>query len=368
MKNKNIKNLLDKYIHGKLDREELDFLYQSVNHHLHDKEILAWYYRYWDESESKSGKIRSSEVWDQISEKIGLPGISVFSLNQKQKNKKTWKILMHITIKYAATLVLGFILALLFLKREVSLTQDLVIRLNQVSIPLGSKSKIVLADGSQVWLNSGSTLKYPTSFTGKEREIYLSGEAFFDITRKEDKPFIVKTSEINIRVLGTKFNVKSYPEENTVEATVISGIIEIETHSVNSNQKQHLKLESNQQARFAKASSKLDILIESEKPQRIKPKPVGRIMVAEKINTEAIIAWKEEKLVFVKERFEDILIKLERWYDVEIILEDDRLRDYTYTGTFQNESLEQALDALKLATPFDYSIDKNNIIIFSRGK
>ncbi|MFN2127892.1 MAG: FecR family protein, partial [Anaerolineales bacterium] len=176
------------------------------------------------------------------------------------------------------------------------------------------------------------------------------------------------TSEINIRVLGTKFNVKSYPEENTVEATVISGIIEIETHSVNSNQKQHLKLESNQQARFAKASSKLDILTESEKPQRIKPKPVGRIMVAEKINTEAIIAWKEEKLVFVKERFEDILIKLERWYDVEIILEDDRLRDYTYTGTFQNESLEQALDALKLATPFDYSIDKNNIIIFSRGK
>jgi transmembrane sensor len=366
LKRSNIKNLLDKYVQGKLDRDELDFLFHSINHHLHDEEILAWYYRYWDEAETRTKKIKSSAVFNKIKEQLNAP--EAFSRKKDFSDNKqsvVRKIFLN-SLKFAAIFVIGFFLAAILFRNDSTLRFEENTSLNQVSIPLGSKSKIVLSDGSQVWLNSGSTIKYPGNFNRNRREIYFAGEAFFDIKRDESRPFIVRTSEINIKVLGTQFNVKSYPEENTVETTVISGSVEIETKPFNSLQKQHLKLQPNQKATFSKLTSELDVLTEANKPQKIEPKPVGNVLITEKINTEVVTAWKDDKLIFAKERFEDILTKLERWYDVDIILEDDKLRDYTYTGTFQKESLEQALDALKLATPFDYSIDKNNIIIYAR--
>jgi ferric-dicitrate binding protein FerR (iron transport regulator) len=365
---KNIKDLLDKFRQGNLNREELDFLFHSINHNLHNEEILAWFYRYWDESESRSGKIKSSAVFHKIRENITSPeGTSPWQ-HKADSDSSSLKYIAIKVAKYAATLVLGFTVALFIIRDKANRIADAESAMNQISIPLGSKSKIVLADGSQVWLNSGSTISYPGIFSGNQREIFLAGEAFFDIKGDKTKPFIVRTSEIKIKVLGTQFNVKSYPEENTVETTVISGMVEIETKPVNSLQKHHLKLEPNQKAVISKSAAKVDLLTRAEKPERVKPKPVGKVVVTEKINPEVVTAWKDEKLLFAKERFEDILIKLERWYDVEIILEDEKLENYTYTGTFHKESLEQALDALKLATPFEYTIDKNSIIIYGRNE
>ncbi len=367
MKGKNIKDLLDKFVFKVLNREELDFIYHSINHTLHTDDIKAWFYRYWDESEAKSNKIKSADLLKKLKGEINSPDAftQIFQSSGNSSHNKKRKITL-LLLRYVAIFLLGFLLSSLLVKQFNFKLIPEETAYNELSTPKGSRSKITLSDGTLVWLNAGSILKYPDKFGDDQREIYLEGEAFFDVERDESKPFFVKTSEINIKVLGTQFNVKSYPEENIVEATLVTGSIEIETTQSGTNQKQHLKLKPNQKATFSKSSRQLSLL-NKKLPGRIKSARVDKIIVTDKINTEIITSWKDDKLVFSKERFEDILVKIERWYDVEIILEDESLMDYKYTGVFEKETLEQALNALKLATPFEYSIDKNYIIIYSRN-
>jgi ferric-dicitrate binding protein FerR (iron transport regulator) len=366
LKNKNIKDLMDRFIRNELTADELDILYNSINHSLHDKDILAWFYRYWDEAEKNNSHSKSKHQFDELRKKINLPeGPGGNYAPVKNPVRSQTKSIVIKVIQYAAILVLGYIIAVVYRKDNLIIPQSQNAGFHQITIPLGSKSKLTLPDETEIWLNSGSTIKYPAKFSTTRREVFLEGEAFFDVRRDESRPFFVRTSEINIRVLGTKFNVKSYPDEKFVETTVISGSVEIETKPAGSSSKQFLKLEPNQKATFSKAVQESELLKREEHPGKIKPKPVGRVYVNKTINTEIETAWKDNKLIFSRERFEDILIRLERWYDVDIVLEADNLRDYRYTGTFEKESLEQALEALKLTTPFEYSIDKNNIILNS---
>ncbi len=367
MKKKNIKDLLNKFICDKLSREELDFIYQSVNHNMHEDEIKAWFYHYWDESSMKTNKLHSSDVLKKIKESIRLTTPSTdknpFSDNKLHAKKKK---IFAIVFRYAAIFLTGFLLASFLIHQFNYKAIPDKISYNELTTPRGSKSSITLTDGTQVWLNAGSTIKYPDRFGTDQREIFLEGEAFFDVKRDESRPFFVKTNEIYIKVLGTQFNVKSYPEENTIETTLVTGSIEIEAKKAGTIQKQCLKLKPNQKATFSKSSHKLSLL-EEKIPGRIKSARVEEVKISDKINTEIITSWKDDKLVFSKERFEDILVKMERWYDVEIILNDENLKDYKYTGAFEKETLEQALNALKMATPFEYSVDKNYIIIYSRN-
>jgi transmembrane sensor len=366
MRGKNIKDLLDKFLSNNLSGEELDFIYHSVNHNMHEDEIKAWFYRYWDESENNSKKIRSSDLFKKIKKQITRNGDfnNTSSLYDETGSKKT-RIFLSM-LKYAAIFIFGFAIASFFIYRLNFTPIPEKTSYNELTTPLGSKTKLMLTDGTQVWLNAGSTLKYPDKFGNEKREIFLEGEAFFDVERDEERPFYVKTNEIDIKVLGTQFNVKSYPEENTIETTLVTGSIEIEAKKFGSNQKQQLTLKPNQKATFSKSSHKLSLLRE-KLPEKIKPARVDEIKITGEINTDIITSWKDNKLVFSKERFEDILIKMERWYNVEILLEDDDLKDYRYTGAFEKETLEQALNALKLATPFEYTIEKNYIIIHNRN-
>ncbi len=357
---RNIKDLLDKFSHNSITREELDFLYHSINHDLHSDDVKAWVYRIWDEASEKSNKVKSTELYHRIIEKINDP---VFSRKVVTGHSRE-KIFIRV-ISYAAVLLIGIFLSLfirnIFLKND-NLRES---SFNEIYIPLGSKSKITLSDGTYVWLNAGSTLKYPGRFEESRRDIYLEGEAYFDVAHDENRPFYVNTSELHIKVLGTQFNVKSYPEDRTVETTLISGVIEIEARQSNKRQNKQLRLEPNQKATFMKSTSQLT-LQNINHPDKLKPQPVGKIEVENQINTEIITSWKDNKLVFSRERFEDIVIRLERWYNVQIILEDESVKDYRYTGTFENETLEQALAALKIASPFEYTIDKNTVIIYSK--
>jgi ferric-dicitrate binding protein FerR (iron transport regulator) len=366
MRGKNIKDLLDKFLDDDLSGEELDFIYQSVNLGMHEDEIKAWFYRHWDESESKTKKIRSSELFKSIEKQINKnENLSGNFSTQKNHGSKRKHILLSL-LKYSAIFIIGFSIAIWLVYRfndTVAIPEKPTY--NEVTTPLGSKTRLMLTDGTQVWLNAGSKLKYPDKFGNEKREIFLEGEAFFDVMRDKERPFFVKTNEIDIKVLGTQFNVKSYPEENTIETTLVTGSIEIETKKFGSNQKQQLTLKPNQKATFSKSSRKLSLL-KDKLPEKVRPGRVDEIKISGEIDTETITSWKDNKLVFSKERFEDILVKMERWYDVEILLKDENLGDYRYTGAFEKETLEQALNALKLATPFEYSIDKNYIVIHNK--
>jgi hypothetical protein len=161
--------------------------------------------------------------------------------------------------------------------------------------------------------------------------------------------------------------VKSYKEDNTIEATLVSGSIEIETLRENDGKKQTIKLAPNQRATLSKEARKWSVLenLSESHPRILKPLPVKNIQIEKKINPESEMAWKDKKLVFTNEQFDDIVVKMERWYDVRINLEDEKLNEQRYTGTFQDETIEQALEALRLATPFKYTINKNEIRIFN---
>ena len=164
---RNIKDLLDKFSHDNISREELDFLYHSINHDLHSDDVKAWIYHIWDEASEKSNKVKSTELYHRIVEKINDP---VFS-GKVVTGLRPGKIMIRL-VSYAAVLLIGILLSVfirnIFFKnhnlRETSF--------NEIFIPLGSKSKIILSDDTQVWLNAGSTLKYPGRFDESRRGIY----------------------------------------------------------------------------------------------------------------------------------------------------------------------------------------------------
>lgn len=237
---------------------------------------------------------------------------------------------------------------------------------NEVSISAGSRSKIQLPDGSQVWINSSSKLSYSKSFSPKMREVYLDGEAYFDVVHDPAHPFIVHTSTIDIKALGTAFNVKSYDADPTIEATLIHGSIEVSRPGQPNAPKILLKpheklvLNKNVEPRLKAGSANSShvnftnaILVSSVKRNR----PDSEIVET---------AWVYNKLAFEDTRLSDIAHQMEKWYKVEIIIESSKLGDYTLTGSFVNENLDEALKMLQYLVPFKYVIKDDKVKIYDK--
>jgi ferric-dicitrate binding protein FerR (iron transport regulator) len=239
---------------------------------------------------------------------------------------------------------------------------------NEVSINQGSRTKIELPDGSQVWINSGSKLSYDDFFKGATREVVLDGEAYFDVVKDTDHPFIVHTSGIDIKVLGTAFNVKAYKSEPVIEATLIHGSIEV----INKNRpgapvvmlKPHEKLVYNKYPVTNGRDQRADATMPTEPDSySITIKPLSKKIA----NTDIPeTAWVYNKLTFEDERFEDLALKMERWYDLRIIFESEKLKDHRLSGSFVNETPEQAFNTLKFLVPFKYSIKNKEVKIMRK--
>lgn len=246
---------------------------------------------------------------------------------------------------------------------------------NQIITTKGQKSQIILSDGTTVWLNSETTLRYPSAFNDMKREVFLEGEAFFEVQKKGNKiPFIVKTSEIDIKVLGTSFNVMAYPDEETIETTVVEGSVYIIRKGVKSSSDQNIILKPNQKVTLLKKGSRVILSeIETAKPimikstkaiQPISPTKKEQILISRKVDIELHTAWKDDRLIFQSETLENICYKLERWYDVKIHVRNEELKKYRYTGKFvHNETINQVLEILKLTTPINYTFKQNDLFI-----
>ena len=230
---------------------------------------------------------------------------------------------------------------------------------NVVSTKNGSKSKIEMPDGTQVWLNAGSRIEYDGNYGKDNREITLIGEAYFDVVHNEKKPFVIHTSVMNVKVLGTVFNVKAYPGDGVTEAALIRGSIEV-TFPGRPNEK--LILRPNDKIAVSNKNGK------AEEPQQspgsnMQEKP--EIMLA-KVNYQAsdsaIIetSWVKNKLIFRSKPFAELAKDMERWFNVTINIQDRSVLDKKFTGTFSNESITEALDALSLTFSFQYIFDKSN--------
>lgn len=191
-------------------------------------------------------------------------------------------------------------------------TSDILVY-NTVTVPRGGEYKLTLSDGSVVWVNSESEITYPVTFSANTREITLKGEAFFEIKKDSNRPFIVRTSQFDIRVTGTQFNVRSYPED-IASATLAQGSIQLEESN-------HITpLEPGQQASLIN----------------------GRIQVRE-IDLEEAIAWRYEAFCFKQRPLESILNEIARWYDIEIFYQNNEVRNYHFTAWFRRSTPIQEL-------------------------
>ncbi|MGN6293193.1 MAG: FecR family protein [Chitinophagaceae bacterium] len=237
---------------------------------------------------------------------------------------------------------------------------------NTVSTKKGSKSKIQLPDGTQVWLNADSKITYNENFQDKLREVQLTGEAFFDVVRDESRPFIIHTNVIDVKVLGTAFNVRSYADEKNTETSLIRGSVEITLRN-NPDKKIILKpndklIVDNMEAKEETAS--VNIVPNKQRSNRPSLLTLRKVSFRENESSALETLWVKNKLAFDAEAMEDIALKIERWYDVKVIMTDNRIKKTEYSGIFENENLEQLMEALQLTGNFHYRINKKEVTIW----
>jgi ferric-dicitrate binding protein FerR (iron transport regulator) len=258
-----------------------------------------------------------------------------------------------------AFVCVGSIMVLMFKSKPANVSYSVI------TTPLGQRSVVQLSDGSKVWLNAGSKLKYPDQFNGKLREVFLEGEAFFNVAKNAQVPFIVHTSDINIRVLGTEFNVKSYPDEGIIETTLVSGAVNIEAPGKNETL---FKLKPNQKAVYRKKNPVSEEPVTERTSDSFteipKVTPLKTDFKIHDVNVEAETAWTDGVLVIRRETFETLAVKLERKYDLDFVFIDSTLKDFRISGTIKDVSIEQVLDGLKLTAPITYKLKDKTVMIY----
>lgn len=219
-------------------------------------------------------------------------------------------------------------------------TEKGAIAMQSIYVPAGQRAELTLADGTKVWLNARTTLTFPGEFTGETRNVKIDGEGYFDVSKNAEKPFIVETQKLNIRVLGTEFNVKAYSDKNVWETALLRGSVEIYSSVSNST----MELTPSTAATL-----------------------VGNSLQKRKIDDTEYFRWREGLICFnnisVKEMFE----RLELYYGVKIDVKNTKILSNKYTGKFRiDDGVEQVLRVLKLKHRFTYTRDdENNTIIIN---
>ncbi|MET4138997.1 FecR family protein [Pedobacter sp. UYP1] len=293
-------------------------------------------------------------LFQQIKERINVVGSNpkpIFKPASEKRSFKQW-------YRIAAIFIFGLctFFAYQFFKATNVAGPPATMAWKKSATPGRQTSTILLADGSKVTLNAASEVKYPASFKGKTREVYLTGEAFFDVAKDHQHPFIVHTKNISVKVLGTAFDVKSYPDESATETTLLRGKVEI---TLNKRPEKHILLNPAEKFTLKQAA---DPSIEHLNGDIYSITP----MTYYKDDKNAILetSWMNNKLLFRNETFAELSLRLSRWYGVDFVFKSDKLKDYKFTGEFEKESLSEALKALQFITPFEYKIQGKTIYLY----
>lgn len=265
--------------------------------------------------------------------------------------------------KVAAVFVFGFIASWLVFKQSNSLITNNT-DYNVIETPKGSSTNITLPDGTKIWLNAESKLKYPQEFSKNTRDVFLEGEAFFEVAKDKSRQFLVRTSDLTVKVFGTRFNVKSYPADQTVETTLVEGSISIQknlTEGIGAGKE--IKMEPNQRIVLYKATEKVTSSESQVKKINNLPERKAKLVLSKRIQTKRFISWKDGQLIFKSEPMEKLAVTLERRYNVKIHFEDEEIKQARFTGTIEDETIEQVMAAMKIAASIDYRIEEREIWI-----
>lgn len=323
--------LLIKFLNDKCTNEELKEVLHWIKNESLDNQSKSWGFQDWkefkmDENLMDNGDL--SSLLDKIHHKINIKSQSI-----KKPNATITAWLTR-----AAAILLIPVLAFHFytisdIKSEsIKYTSNLAVDSLEIIAPAGSRTVVQLSDGSEVHLNYGSKLKYPQNFTCDTRGVILLGEGYFNIAHNPEKPFIVKTGKLNIKALGTIFNVQAYPGEEIIATTLVEGKVLVEKIETYGNLKTIGAMEPGQHVSYN----------------------INKDVVScTKGSVDKYIAWKDGKLVFKNESLVEVTDRLSRMYNVDFEIADN-VKDYSYTVTFVDEPLFQILDLITIATPVTY--------------
>jgi len=309
------------FIEGKLSKEKENELLSWIKQNNDNRKLFIEIQNKYtcEMGIDKNPELKQS--WKKLQQRLNIPNSAL----------KSRQLFMRVA-SVAAAFLIGIFITVAIYNAVPSLNHE--ITQQNISVPYGGKTNITLPDGSVVWINSASSLSYPSEFGGK-RLVSLSGEAYFDVT-KSKKPFVILTDFGEVEVKGTSFNVQAY-ENETLQATLVSGSVLVR-EPVN---KKEVLLSPGQQARI-----------------------VDGKLVVNSVDTELFTSWKEGRLIFRKEYLPEVIKRLERWYNVKIQMDDDkRLNKIWFTGTIELESFSEVLDLLKVTSPIDYSYNEKTRII-----
>lgn len=286
-----------------------------------------------------------SDDWDETDTIETLIEIPVTQMYEKvttgiwphEKEKSKHILFRNTFLRVAAALIIGVFIGVLA-TNDFSEKKPVYYTLRS---PQGSVSEMTLPDGTIIFLNAGSQIKYTSEEKANVREVFLDGEAWFDVEKNEEKPFIVHTPFYNVQVLGTQFNVKAYKEEETVATTLEKGSVLV-TSSNNFKLKEDIKLKPGGQLIYNKTKN---------------------IIQLKTVETRLFTSWKDNELIFIETTFGDLVKLLERRYGVKIAVTDKSILNDHYTGTLKNETILEILEIIKHTQPIRYKIEGQKIII-----
>lgn len=318
-----LQHLIQKYLEGKLNlKEQIDLSEQLADTENH----IAEEFLNNDWNSQLDSKIISDKdfnpILDRVHHHIRLnEGNMLIRLNW-------WYGFQRIAAILIIPLLLSFLAYFYFQSRPSAIPVSYA----EIQCPMGVRTKFQLPDGSTGYLNSGSRLKYPVQFIG-ERKVELTGEAFFDVAHNAEIPFHVNTRNLDIKVLGTSFNVIANEDEQTEEIVLQTGKVDVSS-------------KSGEQLTVMKPNERLTLNIEKQ------------TITKNEVEASQYSNWKEGKLVFRNEDMQQVARRLSRWYNAEVIIDDRMLEAFTFHATFADEPLDEVLKLLSITTPISFEEEK----------
>ena len=326
---------IKKYLEGKTTEIESRKIQEWLKNPKNDVESRKILGEIWSKSEiSVTGKSPDFELMlNDLHHQIN--GQETSSQISNIQSRSLLSGLYVVFSKVAAILVLPLILLSIYLylnpqRDEVHVVPNTV---REIYTKPGTRIHIDLSDGTRVWLNDGTTFRYPEKFMGNKREVFVDGEAYFEVKSNSESPFVVNNPMMNTIVTGTHFNLHAYSSDKYFEATLIEGKIDLE------NGNRNLVMKPGEQVQFDSQIEKI---------------------VQKTVNPQNAAAWVDGKLIFKDEKLGTAIRKLARWYNVEIILSDPEINNYLVTGTIQEEKLDQTLNLISLALPVKFEYKREN--------
>lgn len=277
------------------------------------------------------------EVLGNIIKKLGDANYSRYSRDNTSWSKKLIKVAASLALIISVALYYLYEQNLIYPEKEKVIAASLVVK----ETPPGVKLQTVLPDGSKIWLNADSKVSYDHCYGQKDRKIYLTGEAYFEVEKDETRPFIVQSGSLTTTALGTSFNIRSLAGSQSSEVALVTGKVEVEKDG---NTREKVVLIPGQKVVH---NSSLKSMLKSD------------------FQIEDAIGWKNGILVFDNASFNEIREMLERWYGVKISSELSKGGEWNYTGKFDNQSLELVLQRLAFIKGFRFRIEENNVYLYN---